>query len=288
MMILGIWGCQSENEDKYSDLFAEKIYIKLNYDESTFDNNTRAGFQEITEVHYLLSDEEGNILSNFMSAYNQLDHSIVIEPLPRGNYQLCVLAYTSSIKDKGLIINKNLTHISQQWFQLDDQEVFTSFDEYICFGKLNLEISNQPIINYHLTLSHVLTSLKLDVDAVNQYLEASIVDMNLSIHQPAAFYNGMNVSGDYCGDSYWNDQLISVKDRSHMMMMPAVSTEKIDLKLALHTSNHNAVEYVTNYQFSTLLIGGTQHIVNVRFANHPDANTATLRINPSLDRKSVV
>ena len=278
--VFNICSCQPTDDNTYLNQSQKSITIRLNYDLGSFyTSKTRMASLGDMEVKYLLGNENGTIVHDLMSTYNAANNTIVIEPLAKGDYKLFVLAYTKTLEDRGLVVKENISSIHQQWFELPNDAPFTSFNEYICYGMLDVVVDAKPEVNYNLQLSHVLAAVELDIDLSNQYLAASITSIDWSMTHSSTFYSGFSVDGGYCGASVWGDNILPVKDQELVMLMPAVSEQPVETKLTLYTTNHNQLSYVSHYLFKTTLVKGVRNKVDVAFSNHPDANTATLRID---------
>ena len=88
-LLLMLSACQS---DTLIDDSQQSIIVRLSCESLNQTRNNTNLFSENVDVQYLLSDLEGNIISGYSSSFNTSQSSIVIEPLPRGSYQLYVLA----------------------------------------------------------------------------------------------------------------------------------------------------------------------------------------------------
>ena len=238
-------------------------------------------FSNDIEVKYLLSDSEGNIINDFSSSLNSMKNTIVIEPLARGNYRLFVLAYSKSLNKRGLTFNNDLYSINQTWFTFDSDTPLISYDEYICYGQLEMDITTSGFIDYGLTLKHSLSAIHINPNSSNQYLNNIIKTFNLNSTNPIALYNGLNVNGEYCGESTWSQQSISINEDKFVMIMPTIKSDPVNLSLSLSTINHKNFEYQSNYLFSTSLKGGQLNTVDVSFNNHPDSKVGTYYLSKS-------
>ena len=118
ILLLMLSACQS---DTLIDDSQQSIIVRLSCESLNQTRNNMNLFSDNVDVQYLLSDLEGNIISGYSSSFNTSKSSIVIEPLPRGSYQLYVLAYSKSLNDRGFTINKDIYSINQTWFTFENE-----------------------------------------------------------------------------------------------------------------------------------------------------------------------
>ena len=276
ILLLMLSACQS---DTLIDDSQQSIIVRLSCESLNQTRNNTNLFSDNVDVQYLLSDLEGNIISGYSSSFNTSQSSIVIEPLPRGSYQLYVLAYSKSLNDRGFTINKDIYSINQTWFTFENETPLVSYDEYVCYGQLAIDVTTSGTLDFALALKHALSAVDIHSESSNQYLNNIITAYELNATNPTAFYNGMNVNGGYTGESTWSEQSISIKENAFVMMMPAITSDAVGFSLSLSSVNHKKFEYQSNYYFSTHLLPGTLNTIDVSLNNHPDAKVGTYYIS---------
>ena len=278
---VALFSCQGHLDTEQENAPTEHaaLHIRLQADGLFGSESSRAAYTDDIEVHYLLSDANGNLLDTYLSTYIPSAQTIIIEPLPRGDYTLYVVAFSPSLKEKGLLVNTAISTLDDNWFTLEATEPLTTFDEYICHGQQSLSVSTTSAIYCDLSLSHLLTSVQVEVDYISQYLESSVSSLDVTFDASHSFYTGLSIDGNYTGQVNWQDKLVCIKDRTAFQLMPSTTKDAISGKLLLHTRTHDGFEYPSSYTFQLKGQGGVRHQLKAAFDKHPEAHTGTLWIS---------
>ncbi len=284
LLSLILYSCHPHNgiDIDSSSTEGQGIHVRLQADGLFGNATSRTVYADDIEVHYLLGDEKGKLLDTYLSTYASSSQTIIIEPLPRGDYTLYVLAFSPSLKEKGLVVNEEATTLADNWFTLENTDPLTTFDEYICYGQLPFSVTTVSAIYCNLPLTHLLTSVQVEIDYASQYLEASVRSLDIGFDTSRSFFTGLSINGGYTGQVQWQDKRIPLQDRAVFQVMPTCTSDIIEGNLLLQTCTHDGFVYPSSYSFALNLTAGVQHQLRASFGTHPEARTGALWITANM------
>lgn len=240
-------------------------------------NTTKAAPLEGLTVKYILANDNNDIITDIQSNYNSTTSTIVIEPLPKGNYQLFALAYSNSLEQDGFSVDDKLLSTQGTWFSFSDQANPILSNEELYYGKVKFDITSDLPVDRIINLSHILAGLDITKTVESSYLKNSIQDIEINIPNSVGFYSSMAVDGAFNGVLH-PLKGVSIKNHNAIFTMPQISKDSIRASFVTTTQNHLGNIYRMVNSASILLKGGVKSNVAIDLSSHPDARNGVLFI----------
>ena len=271
----------------------DHIAEELNYNnQTTFSLNfpnaeqTRSVLNTALDVRYLLVSSDGTLVRNIQSDFHAESSTIVMEPLPKGKYTLCVLAYDRALAKDGFRLNEYPGSIDEEWFTLGRETAPILASGALYYGRKAFEVSAELRENHTIELSPILAAITVHRNISSKYLLNSIQDVELSAPQKSPLCSSFSVNGEWGGSIPLANTSYSIKDKHSIYLMPQASQDSISLSFTTTTKDHKGERYKISNQTMVKLTKGEKNNVYLNYSKHPDSKVGTLYISRAFYNES--
>lgn len=268
MLSATLIGCQSDDESETPYGNKEKLRFQLVYQDVP---QTRAGTIDAHEISYFVADKRGNILYNVQSDYHRADETIVVEPLPNGDYQLLALTFDKKLCDYGFTLSEGQQTLADTWFSFSDKPLPVISDLFAFCGKIEFTVKNQSAVTTPIVMRNVFAAVRVDMKNTNDYIRSGTKSFTLSTSQQIEMYTKFTLSGKYAGSAEWDCDDSPIEDGAILVTMPRINPEPVNLVLSLTTLDHKQLTYQNDFVASCTLQTNQLSTVSVDLSKHPDA-----------------
>lgn len=290
-------GCASEVEDVLSQRFALSFNLQLTPSqpsssqqsslhlsssqsssvEQTPEGTQKGGMDDLTVI-YLLARKDGTFIHEIQSDYHKESGKIVMEPLPTGDYQMYVLAYSEQLHQSGLRINTAIASTEDKWFFFENDEIPLLFDGALYHTSYAFRVSLETEETFEVQLAPVLSFVDVQKVVPSPYLQNSMRDIRLSIDKQYTFYSEFTVDGTLQGEATYKDEQ-SIGEHTDCFFMPQTGSEPVTMDFTIETVNHKNDAYSMTETTQLALNTGMRVAVNLDLSKHPDSKNGMLYIS---------
>lgn len=268
ILLTTLAACQSDEEWHAASGNTNKQCFQLLYADSF---QTRAGIPTTHEISYFVADESGRILHHILSDYHPEDQTIVMEPLPNGNYQLLVLTFDKRLRDYGFTVSAGQQTVNDTWFSFSDNPFPVIPGLFAFYGKIDFTVKNQSTVTIPITLRNVFAAVRMEVKNLNSYIKSGMKSFTLSTQQKVGVYTQFTLSGEYAGNADWECNRLPIEEETVWVTMPQIDPEPANVAMRLTTLDHKQRTYQQELIASCTLHPNELSTVSVDLGKHPDA-----------------
>ncbi|MGL4992989.1 MAG: hypothetical protein ACRC6R_02465 [Bacteroidales bacterium] len=275
MLLLTFVGC---SDDSSQDVFGGKLNFQLGFQGSVQTKST--SFAQL-DVRYRISDSQGRIIKQIQSDYHPEQSTIVIEPLPIGEYTIYVLAFDKELEKCGLEVNDEIGSINDKWFSFKEGVVPVLLQDQLYYAKRDFEVTSETSLLQMVDLKYVLAGVDIQRQSSSSYLMNSMRRIDLTFPQSAKFYNEFTLNGEYKGEASASNSQASFLSSNAYYIMPQLSEEPIESTFVLYTQDHRGEQYKLSLSSDISYKEGVKQRVSLNFSSHPDARAGMIYVTSS-------
>ncbi len=207
------------------------------------------------------------------SKYDPQKELLILEPINVGKYKLICLLYDELLESQGLVVNKNISTITDNLVDFNESNVVTfKNNHHLYFGTKTFEVDGSSVnVNIDITISSILSAIKIDNSNVNPYVLKGIKSTSVSAANSISnVYSKMSADGIFYAPLPLSTQEYNIGKATEFYAMPSDNGSKVSLLFNISSSDHNQesniqLEYKTHIEF----ISGARGIVKSHLDNHP-------------------
>ncbi|MDE6010771.1 MAG: hypothetical protein K2F87_04900 [Muribaculaceae bacterium] len=225
--------------------------------------------QTISELKWLVADNEGNILPHYYGAVSNRNTQLTIEGLPYGDYSLLCLATLDEAE--GLDFTTPAS-IGDAW--MVNGKEGEPMDGIYCYKKVPFTVGAEGVAT-DVILEHVAALVSVDIDLPNasQWRHIKRVSVTFNEELPSSLDAGGTYSGSRTIEAY------DIYDPSGIFTFTTFPSETpVSGYVEIQSSRDEGDDIVQRYDFSDLqLEAGKIARVNIEY-RHPEQDTGLLYI----------
>lgn len=244
---------------------------------------SRAGIPNTHEVICYLADASGTIINNVLSDYHPSDESIVMEPLPNGQYQLIVLAFDARLTAYGFTLASGQKNVDDALFSFKDGRIPVIKDLFAYRGKIDFSVQDQAAVSIPITMHNIFAAVRIELENSNDYIKNSLQNFTISSPKRVDMYDLFTLSGKYEGRGEWDCDRAPIEDGSVVVAMPRITgDEAVDLDFKIETLDHRQMRYKNQFSSSCIFDANKLSLISIDMSKHPNARIGMIYATRSL------
>lgn len=228
---------------------------------------------------YFIAKKDGNIIQDIQTKYHAETSTIVMEPLPLGEYQLYILAYSPTLEKFGFKVNTRQSNVSENWFYFENNVVPVLPEGELYYASFPFQVTSDIVEQFSVGITPVLANMDIVKEIPSNYLKESILDIDLKIQSSGKFYSHHSIDGIFSGETVCSSDSISLKQLNGFYIMPQISPDSIKVSFITTTQNHRGELYAMENGIKHIFRSGYQTKTKLDLTRHPLANIKMLYIS---------